>query len=181
MTKPSSCEACSAFTRVAACTLARSPMRDCFPGASDISSSPCLPRLLPAGAVAGRGLHPLEKRRLVTAHVESGPSPRRIKVMGLPIPDLRTLTLERGGSIQSGHWFTSGGRPSKLTEDDIEAAKAMLANPVIGVTQIAPSRRARRRRSIDTFPPHQPRIPRALQNSVEPSRPPGCSRQGLQL
>jgi hypothetical protein len=26
----------------------------------------------------------------------------------------------------------------------------MLANPVIGVTQIAPSRRARRRRSIDT-------------------------------
>jgi hypothetical protein len=29
------------------------------------------PRLLPAGAVAGRGLHPLEKRRLVTAHVVS--------------------------------------------------------------------------------------------------------------
>ena len=27
---------------------------------------------LPAGAVAGWGLHPLEKRRLVTAHVESG-------------------------------------------------------------------------------------------------------------
>jgi hypothetical protein len=32
----------------------------------------------------------------------------------------------------------SGGRPPKLTEDDIEAAKAMLANPDIGVTQIAP-------------------------------------------
>src|SRR2546428_13583163 len=44
--------------------------RDRYPGASDISSPPCLPRLLPAGAVAGRGLHPLEKRRLVTAHVE---------------------------------------------------------------------------------------------------------------
>src|SRR5262249_60028088 len=29
---------------------------------------------LPAGAVAGWGLHPLEKRRLVTAHVETGPS-----------------------------------------------------------------------------------------------------------
>ena len=27
--------------------------------------------VLPAGAVAGWGLHPLEKRRLVTAHVES--------------------------------------------------------------------------------------------------------------
>jgi DNA invertase Pin-like site-specific DNA recombinase len=31
----------------------------------------------------------------------------------------------------------TGGRPSKLTDDDIEAAKAMLANPDIGVTQIA--------------------------------------------
>jgi hypothetical protein len=29
---------------------------------------------LPAGAVAGWGLHPLEKRRLVTAHVDSGRS-----------------------------------------------------------------------------------------------------------
>ena len=31
----------------------------------------------------------------------------------------------------------AGGRPPKLTDDDIEAAKAMLANPDIGVTQIA--------------------------------------------
>ena len=30
-----------------------------------------------------------------------------------------------------------GGRPPKLTDDDIEAAKAMLANPDIGVAQIA--------------------------------------------
>src|SRR5262249_4414575 len=45
--------------------------RDRYPGASDISSPPCLPRLLPAGAIAGWGLHPLEKRRLVTAHAES--------------------------------------------------------------------------------------------------------------
>ena len=48
--------------------------RDRYPKASDISSPPCLLRLLPAGAVAGRGLYPLEKRRLVTAHVDSGPS-----------------------------------------------------------------------------------------------------------
>ena len=39
-------------------------------------SDPCLPRLLPAGAVAGWALHPLEKRRLVTAHVDSGHSHR---------------------------------------------------------------------------------------------------------
>ena len=31
----------------------------------------------------------------------------------------------------------TGGRPPKLTADDIEGAKAMLANPDIGVTQIA--------------------------------------------
>ena len=35
---------------------------------------PCLPRLLPAGALAGRGLHPLEERRLVTALVGTGRS-----------------------------------------------------------------------------------------------------------
>src|SRR5258708_17744730 len=57
-------EDCSAFTCVAACTLARSPIRDRYPGASDILSPPCLPRLLPAGAVAGRGLHPLESAAL---------------------------------------------------------------------------------------------------------------------
>src|SRR5215469_8016199 len=48
--------------------------RNRYPKASDTSSPPCLLRSLPAGAVAGWGLHPLEKRRLVTAHVESGPS-----------------------------------------------------------------------------------------------------------
>ena len=69
-------EDCSAFTRVAACTLARSPNRDRYPKASDTSSPPCLLRLLPAGANSrGRGLHPLEKRRLVTAHAEARPSP----------------------------------------------------------------------------------------------------------
>jgi AcrR family transcriptional regulator len=31
----------------------------------------------------------------------------------------------------------TGGRPPKLPDEDIEAAKAMLANPDIGLTQIA--------------------------------------------
>src|SRR4051812_13730609 len=47
--------------------------RDRYPKASDTSSPPCLLRSLPAGAVAGWGLHPLEKRRLVTAHVDGQP------------------------------------------------------------------------------------------------------------
>src|SRR6516165_5986379 len=74
----------SSFSRIARRSLALRPAhsrghqnRDRYPKASDISSPPCLLRLLPAGAVAGRDLHPLEKRRLVTAHVDSGPSPGR--------------------------------------------------------------------------------------------------------
>src|SRR5271169_1072696 len=55
-------------------TRAVTKIRDRYPGASDISSPLCLPRLLSAEAIAGLALHPLEKRRLVTAHVEGGPS-----------------------------------------------------------------------------------------------------------
>src|ERR1700745_3647919 len=54
-------EVCSAFTRVAACTLARSPIRDRYLRASDISSPPCLPRLLPAGANRRVALAPTGK------------------------------------------------------------------------------------------------------------------------
>src|SRR5207244_1936034 len=69
----------SSFSRFARRSLALRPAhsrghqgRDPYPGASDISSPPCLPRLLPAGAIAGWALHPLEKRRLVTAHMVTG-------------------------------------------------------------------------------------------------------------
>ncbi len=71
----------SSFSRLARRSLTLRPahshghqIRDRYPKASDISSPPCLLRLLPAGAVAGRVLHPLEKRRLVTAHVDIGRS-----------------------------------------------------------------------------------------------------------
>src|SRR5271163_4869824 len=66
-------EACSASTRVAACTLARSPyFVTRYPKASDISSPPCLLRLLPAGANRRVGLAPTGKRRLITAHTQYG-------------------------------------------------------------------------------------------------------------
>src|SRR5205807_7766380 len=58
--------------------------RDRYPKASDTSSPPCLLRSLPAGAVAGWALHPLEKRRLVTAHVEEGCSGKRRLLAGGP-------------------------------------------------------------------------------------------------
>src|SRR6266446_853268 len=72
-------EACSAFTRVAACTLARSPyFVTRYPKASDISSPPCLLRLLPAGANRRVGLAPTGKRRLVTAHPHVGRSVKSV-------------------------------------------------------------------------------------------------------
>ena len=43
-----------------------------YPKASDISSPPCLLRLLPAGAVAGWGLHPLESAALSRRTPKSG-------------------------------------------------------------------------------------------------------------
>src|SRR5271163_2768202 len=61
----------STFSRFARRLLALRPahsrghqIRDRYPGASDISSPPCLLRLLPAGAVAGWASHPLESAAL---------------------------------------------------------------------------------------------------------------------
>src|SRR5690349_5492554 len=51
----------------------------------------------------------------------------------------RSLIRERtqAGLAAARRIGRTGGRPPKLTDEDIEAAKAMLANPDIGVTQIA--------------------------------------------
>jgi DNA invertase Pin-like site-specific DNA recombinase len=43
----------------------------------------------------------------------------------------------RAGLAAAKRIARTGGRPPKITDDDIEAAKALLANPDIGVTQIA--------------------------------------------
>ena len=51
----------------------------------------------------------------------------------------RSLIRERtrAGLAAAKRIGRTGGRPPKLTEDDLDAARAMLANPDIGVTQIA--------------------------------------------
>jgi DNA invertase Pin-like site-specific DNA recombinase len=50
----------------------------------------------------------------------------------------RSLIRERtqAGLAAARRAGRTGGRPPELTDDDIEAAKALLANPDIGVTQI---------------------------------------------
>ena len=51
----------------------------------------------------------------------------------------RSLIRERtqAGLAAARRLGRTGGRPLKLTEDDLDVARALLANPDIGVTQIA--------------------------------------------
>src|SRR5262245_50154778 len=65
-------EACSAFTRVAACTLALSPIRDTLiEGFSHFVTSMTAP-IASGWSVCRVGLAPTGKRRLVTAHTQNG-------------------------------------------------------------------------------------------------------------
>ena len=104
-------------------------------------------------AVSPAPIHP--SRRPDFAHDARGPrSPARLDAIDIKGPSReiggpfrgvsaefeRSLIRERtqaGLAAARPRW--SHGRPSTetLTDDDIEAAKAMLANPDIGVTQIA--------------------------------------------
>ena len=143
-------EACSAFTRVAACTLARSPyFVTRYPKASDISSPPCLLRLLPAGAVAGWGLHQLESaalsRRTPKAVIDPGsgnasaPEPEfgsrvttNVTRAGIA-PKCRTLAL-CAIDRSSGRWLRTRVSPDHLRRLS-EGAQEGAADPVaIGKT-----------------------------------------------
>jgi hypothetical protein len=78
LTKKAPYKACSAFTRVTACTLALSPIRDTLiEGFSHFVTSMTAPT---ASGWSGRrvGLAPTGKRRLSTAHTLNGPSSERI-------------------------------------------------------------------------------------------------------
>src|SRR6266568_7329061 len=70
-------EACSAFTRVAACTLALSPIRDTLiEGFGHFVTSMTAP-IASGWSDCRVGLAPTGKRRLCTAHANSGPSQTR--------------------------------------------------------------------------------------------------------
>ena len=78
-----------------------------YPKASDISSPPCLLRLLPAGANRRVGLAPTGKRRLVTAHTRFGHFMRQRASgrLDLAINDLYHLRCfrELRGRQRKGH------------------------------------------------------------------------------
>src|SRR6476469_5306273 len=88
-------EACSAFTRVAACTLAPSPIRDAHSeGFSHFVTSIAAP--VASGWSGCRvGLAPTGKRRLVTAHTQSGPS--ACLLAWISVPPIRIATSLAGG------------------------------------------------------------------------------------
>ena len=70
-------EVCSAFTQVTACTLAGSPyVTRCIGGFSQFVTSLTAPIASGRSDLAGWGLHPLEKRRLITAHTHTRHSDR---------------------------------------------------------------------------------------------------------
>src|SRR4051812_42380578 len=100
--------------------------RDRYPKASDTSSPPCLLRSLPAGAVAGWGLHPLEsaalsrrtwKTIISCALTLAGPhQSRRISSPSFLIEPPRTIPV--------------GGRRVGLEE--VDAADKRAGRPVAG-------------------------------------------------
>jgi hypothetical protein len=82
----------SSFSRLTRRSLALRPahsrrhhIRDSHPRASDISSPPCLPRLLPAGAVAGLASHPLENTALHGARGKRSFAQARLNVASAPL------------------------------------------------------------------------------------------------
>src|SRR3954464_10507495 len=84
---------------------------------------------------------PVEARRQIFNHATRLPSPwtgnGRHHPQSAAGPTFMREPCTKAGLAAARRLGRTGGRPPKLTDDDIEAAKAMLANPDIGVTQIA--------------------------------------------
>jgi DNA invertase Pin-like site-specific DNA recombinase len=80
----------------------------------------------------------------------------------------RSLIRERtqAGLAAARRAGRTGARPPKLTDDDIEAAKAMLANPDIGVTQDRASPRRVSSYALSLYPRRANReYPRRFSNA----------------
>src|SRR6202040_368922 len=102
------CQSPGALTRVTACTLALSPIRDTLiEGFSHFVASMLL-RLLPAGAIAGWDLHPLESAAFArcTPEADTGTHPSRLYALeGISIaPQLAlaaTADVVRGRDLEA--------------------------------------------------------------------------------
>jgi DNA invertase Pin-like site-specific DNA recombinase len=95
----------------------------------------------------------------------------------------RSLIRERtqAGLAAARRIGRTAGRPPKLTDDDIEAAKAMLAIPASACLKPHTASVSLPQRSTGTSPPHEPRIPPAFEGAKtrRPSAPRPSPRTGL--
>src|SRR5450755_1313664 len=92
-------EACSTFTRVAACTLALSPIRDTLiEGFSHFVTSMNAP-IASGGSGCRAGLAPTGKRRLCTAHARSGQQTTKRGPPNRTPPVVQTLRLQEGEQV----------------------------------------------------------------------------------
>ena len=107
LTKNAPYKACSAFTRVAACTLALSPMRDTLiEGFSHFVSSMTAP--IASGWSGCRvGLAPTGKRRLFTAHANNGLM--HCSKLDFYSTAVRHFSAGRGATLNA--WTFKGARP----------------------------------------------------------------------
>ena len=118
-------EACSTFTRVAACTLALSPIRDTLiEGFSHFVTSVTAP--IASGWSGCRvGLAPTGKRRLVTAHAKCRHRPTR----SLAGASSNRIALELSGRKGADHFITSApDAPDHSTGADHSASSPKRAN-----------------------------------------------------
>src|SRR3981081_1641568 len=105
-------EACSAFTRVAACTLALSPIRDTLiEGFSHFVTSMTAP-IASGWSDCRVGLAPTGKRRLCTAHANSGHQNLlllRVSAVSMAVQQAYTVVSNSRPAIRIGTtWWTLG-------------------------------------------------------------------------
>src|SRR6266478_3258120 len=105
-------EACSAFTRVTACTLAPSPIRDALSeGFSHFVTSIAAP-VASGWSVCRVGLAPTGKRRLSTAHAISGRSSRcpeaSLTACATQLLAVTTVLRNESGSFMNPNDWLSG-------------------------------------------------------------------------
>src|ERR1700732_571339 len=90
------CQSPGALTHVAACTLARSPIRDPLPeGFSHFVSSITAPVASGGSEIAGWAFHPLERCRPSTAHTPTGHWCWASACFGKLTPTTRAMTVKR--------------------------------------------------------------------------------------
>jgi len=144
-------EACSAFTHITACTLAGSPKATPYiGGSSHFVTSMTAPIASGRSDLAGWDFHPLEKRRLITAHTHCCHSDMDLSFPIAVIGKVALSTLvDIGAKFPNGN-FPAASRHSTLGNQLALLAKRSNSNKKVKVT------------TCDLNPYHSPQLIFAL-------------------